>query len=120
MDNLVLSRTKAWFEDKELEYRFPGEWNVKILSHLPIRVLDQKEIYQKIQNPIGCSALSNYLQQGMKVCIISDDISRPTRTDIIIPILIEYLNQRLFILRVGASGIHLTQMSNEWIYFLRI
>ena len=50
MGNLVLSRTKAWFEDKELEYRFPGEWDVKILSHLPIRVLDQQEIYQKIQS----------------------------------------------------------------------
>ena len=110
MDNLVLSRTKAWFEDKEVEYRFPGEWNVKILSHLPIRVLDQKEIYQKIQNLIGCSPLSNYLQQGMKVCIISDDISRPTRTDIIIPILIEYLNQNRIskesIRIVTSSGTH--------------
>ena len=110
MDNLVLSRSKVWFEDKELEYRFPGEWDVQILSHIPIRVLRQEEIYQKIKNPIGCSPLSNCLQQGMKVCIIADDISRPTRTDIIIPILIEYLNQNRIskesIRIVISSGTH--------------
>jgi nickel-dependent lactate racemase len=110
MDNLILGRTKAWYEDKKLEYRFPYEWNVQILSHLPTRVLNQDEIYQKIQKPIGCSPLSNYLQPGMSVCIVSDDISRPTRTDIIIPILIEYLNQNRIpnesIRIVISSGTH--------------
>ena len=93
MENVVLSRKKAWHEDKQIEYRFPIEWNLKVLSHLPVNVLDKREIYEKITNPIGCYPLQKYIQTGNKICIICDDISRPTRSDVIIPILLQYLNQ---------------------------
>jgi len=93
LNNSVTSCTKAWFADEEVCYSFPENWQVKVFSHKAQRTITHKQIYKKIQNPIGGPPLSTYLKPGMKICIISDDISRPTRSDILLPILLKILEE---------------------------
>ncbi len=91
MKNTISCRQNAWYGDNEISYRFPGNWKITVFSPQDKTRLSDDEIYTKIQNPLGCFPLIKQLKPGMKVLIISDDITRPTRTDIIIPILLNIL-----------------------------
>jgi lactate racemase len=116
MTNLLKSRSRAWFEDVERTYSFPENWNIHVYNHGSRRVLGPNEIRNEIQDPIGCLPLTSYLTPGMKICIVCDDISRPTRTDIILPIILDIFkvggihNQNIQI--VIASGAH-SKMTKE-------
>jgi nickel-dependent lactate racemase len=110
VNNPVQSRTGAWHGDREVAYSFPERWTIEVFSPTPHQAIDPKALYAKIRNPIGCAPLSSYLRPGARVCIVSDDILRPTRTDLIIPVLLQLLrengvdNARVQI--VVASGTH--------------
>jgi len=91
MENIISSRHKCWYSDKEVYYSFPNNWEIQVFSHENTRKLEEKEIYNRIQNPIGCQPLSSQLRPGMKVLVICDDISRPTRSDLILPIVLDIL-----------------------------
>ncbi len=116
MKNIINSRRKCWSSDEDVSYEFPGNWDIKVFSHESENNLDQEEVFNRIQNPIGCHPLSLQLKPGMKVTIISDDISRPTRTDLIIPVVLKILNNIGISMKdvsiVIASGTH-ARMSNK-------
>jgi nickel-dependent lactate racemase len=105
-----MSRTKAWYGDEDIIYKFPKNCELKIFSPKTSPVLSKSKIQKKILNPICSEPLSSILKSNMKICIISDDISRPTRTDSIIPILIKILKANgisLENIRIAiASGMH--------------
>jgi nickel-dependent lactate racemase len=117
LNNYVKSRTKAWYGDELIIYKFPDNWELKVFSPKTQPVLNELQIQQKIMNPIGSEPLSSILKPNMKICIISDDISRPTRTDIIIPLLIKILKSNNITLKnifiVIASGMHSLMDSNQ-------
>ena len=50
-------------------------------------------ICQALQNPIGAPPLSKLLQPGWKIALVSDDNTRPTPVDRIMPILLDFFNQ---------------------------
>jgi nickel-dependent lactate racemase len=50
-------------------------------------------ICQALQNPIGAPPLNELLQPGWKVTLVSDDNTRPTPVDRIMPIVLDVLNQ---------------------------
>ncbi|MGD9900497.1 MAG: lactate racemase domain-containing protein, partial [Calditrichaceae bacterium] len=91
MKNAISCRQNAWYGDDKISYRFPANWNISVFSPKNTIKLSDDDIFTKIQNPLGCLPLSKQLKPGMKVLIISDDITRPTRTDIIIPVLLNIL-----------------------------
>jgi hypothetical protein len=110
LNNIIKSRTKAWYGDEEVVYKFPSNWELEVFSPETQPELNETQIQQMIMNSIGCEPLTQLLKPGMKICIISDDISRPTRTDLIIPILFKVLKSIGILLKdifiVIASGAH--------------
>lgn len=110
MNNIIKSRMKAWYGDEEVFYKFPSNWELEVFSPETQPELNETQIQQRIMNPIGCEPLTQLLKPGMKICIISDDVSRPTRTDLIIPVLFKVLKSIGILLKdifiVIASGAH--------------
>lgn len=63
-------------------YRVPDSGNA----------LDSIEIIQTaLEVPIGCARLSNIVKPGMKILIAVDDSSRSTRTDLMLPMVLQEL-----------------------------
>ena len=117
MTNSIRSRVKAWYEDGERNYSFPENWYVNLFSHGRQSVLVLNEIRDAIQQPVGCLPLASHLTAGMKICIVCDDISRPTRTDIILPIILDILKDAGIspagVQIVVASGTHIRMTAEE-------
>lgn len=117
MSNSVISRSKCWYGDETVHYEFPDNWDIKVLAPGKAKVLTDDEISQRILYPIGSHPLKSILDSKKKVLIISDDISRPTRTDIIIPILLNILTdcgiEKEYISILISTGTHDRMTENE-------
>jgi nickel-dependent lactate racemase len=50
-------------------------------------------ICQALQNPLGTPPLNELVRPGWKVVLVSDDNTRPTPVDRIVPILLDFFNQ---------------------------
>ncbi|MCK5135108.1 MAG: DUF2088 domain-containing protein [Bacteroidales bacterium] len=94
MKNSIDIRQRAWFGDDRVTIDFPEEWDVQIFSPPEMEALHESEIRRKIESPIGFDSLDMLVLPGKKVLIICDDISRPTRTDLILPVLLGILEER--------------------------
>ena len=122
MNDIIVSRSRCWSGDHKVIYTFPQEWDVSCFSHENRPVLNENDLREKILHPIGCLPLSKSLKPGMKVAIISDDISRPTRADILIPLLLKIVLEagikKSDICIIVASGMHgpmtLTQKEHKF------
>ncbi len=91
MENTINLKHGAWYKDAPVTYNFPENWDVEIFSVKKSPVLDIRQVRSNIDNPVGAEKIRILAKPGMKVLLISDDIVRPTRTDIVIPVLIEML-----------------------------
>lgn len=91
MENIVVSRRSCWYEDEKIQYLFPDHWKVQVFAHANVAALNEKDLYDKIENPIQGPSISAQIRRGMKVLIICDDIYRPTRTDLILPVVLKIL-----------------------------
>jgi nickel-dependent lactate racemase len=61
------------------------------LSSSPCDKSDLELIAESLANPIGCARLGNMVRPGMKISIAVDDSSRNTRTDLMLPAVLEEL-----------------------------
>ena len=82
-----------WYGNKTAEYELPDEWDVE---YCPMKgaeraPLTPHQLSDAILNPIGTSRLKALAQGKQSAVIIFDDMTRPTRTYEIAPILIEEL-----------------------------
>jgi nickel-dependent lactate racemase len=74
-------------------------------------------VYQAIERPIGTAPLREIVRPGERVAIVVNDITRLTRTDMIMPPIVKILNEAgipdrdIFI--VFALGIHRPQTDEE-------
>src|SRR5215475_13876182 len=74
-------------------------------------------VYQAIENPIGTAPLREIVRPGERVAIVVNDITRLTRTDLLLPPIVNTLNaagipyRDMFI--VFALGIHRQQTDEE-------
>jgi lactate racemase len=100
-------------------------------NHLPVRVAGDRLVPRRadpvddeaavvrdaLRNPIGTAPLRDIVHPGERVAIVVNDITRLTRTDLILPPVIETLNAAgvpdgdIFI--VFALGIHRPQTEDE-------
>jgi len=60
---------------------------------MPICASNTELVKTALNNPIGCSRLSEQVGPDMKIVIAVDDSSRNTRTDIMLPIILEELEK---------------------------
>jgi len=93
MKNRIQLKQGSWFKDALVTYNFPNHWDIHIFSVKESKVLNASEIKWNIDNPIGTEKLNLLARNGMKVLLVCDDISRPTRTDLVLPIIINSLTE---------------------------
>ncbi len=110
MKNLIELKQGVWVRDRLWYLEFPDQWSIEVFSHKDSSVLEEPEITGKINNPVGTDRLASMVKPGMKILIICDDISRPTRTDQLLPVLINLLEEsgveKRCISILIASGTH--------------
>jgi lactate racemase len=90
----------------------------RLLPRESVSVADEtRAVFEALENPIGTLPLRQVVQPGERVAIVVNDITRLTRTDLILPPVLEVLNaagvpdRDIFI--VFALGIHRGQTDEE-------
>ena len=109
-----------WYGNKTAEYELPDAWDVE---YCPMKgaertPLTPEELRDAILNPIGAQRLKDLARGKKSAVIIFDDMTRPTRTYEIAPIILEELLaggiQAENITFVCALGTHGALTMNEF------
>ena len=105
----------AWFGDAAVEITLPANWEVMVAS-IPADqrdILSAGEMKELIMHPTGSLSLRELARRRSKAVIIFDDLSRPTKLDEIVPIVVEQLlaggikeDKITFVAALGAHGAH--------------
>jgi len=81
------------YGESNINFVLPEEnilpFRVKKRIH-PIDNISDK-VMEKLESPIDCAGIDKLYSQGMKICIVCDDYTRPTPAWVLIPLLIEKL-----------------------------
>ena len=93
--------TGAWHGDRPLALTFPASWDVRVIGTNPGPQLDLASMKAKIEAPIGTSRLADMARGRNSAAIIIDDISRPTPTADLLPLVLDELE---------AGGMSLSQV----------
>lgn len=83
--------TGAWNGDRRLTLTFPSEWDVQVVGRSPGPPLDGEAMRTRLREPIGTPRLAELARTRKSAAIIIDDISRPTPTAEILPLVLEEL-----------------------------
>ncbi len=84
-----------WYGDTELELEFPDSWEV-IVPRMPgekAPKLTDRQIRDALRKPIGTPCLAEMAKGKKDVCIIFDDLTRPTKADKIVPHVLDELHE---------------------------
>jgi hypothetical protein len=81
----------AWNGDRRLTLTFPASWDVQVVGRSPAPPLDGPAMRQRLQAPIGTPRLAELARGCRKAVIIIDDISRPTPTADVLPLVLDEL-----------------------------
>ena len=90
----VRFRINAFRTDEEIEFTFPSGWDItecRMAGH-DKPALSDDEMRSALQNTIGTPRLREMAKGAKKVCILFDDIPKPTPTSRIIPFVLEELH----------------------------
>ncbi|MDH4351951.1 MAG: lactate racemase domain-containing protein [Gemmatimonadota bacterium] len=93
--------TGAWHGDRRLQLSFPDSWNVEVVGQSAGPALDRAAMQRALQSPIGTPRLAELAGKCRTAAIIIDDISRPTPTADILPLVLDELE---------AGGMSLSQV----------
>jgi nickel-dependent lactate racemase len=105
-----------WYGWKPETVTFPDSWDISVqnMKGHDVEALKFREIAEKIQHPIGTKQLSEIAKSKKKCVIIFDDMTRPTKTTLLLPhILSELHNGGIAddkIIFMMASGAHTGRM----------
>jgi nickel-dependent lactate racemase len=90
----VKMTVNAFFGDNEIEVAFPENWDVQacLMAGHDTPALTDDQIRQALQSPIGTPRLSEMAKGKKQVCILFDDIPKPTQPSDIIPFVLEELH----------------------------
>lgn len=91
----------AWNGDRSLELAFPDAWQLEVVGESAGPPLDEAAMRKCLQNPFGSPRLSALARGRKSAAIIIDDISRPTPTADLLPLVLDELE---------AGGMPLSQV----------
>lgn len=91
-----------WYGNTEMELLFPEEWPVELCGLQQSPALSSEELASRLAQPIGSPSLSQLAKGKTSACIVVDDISRPTRLEDILPLLVAQLTA------AGIAHSHIT------------
>ena len=85
----------AFFGDEEMELFFPENWVInecRMAGHDKTPLSDN-EMLHAIQKPFGTPRLKEMVKKGNQVCILFDDLPKPTPVSRIVPFVLEELHE---------------------------
>jgi len=88
----VLVPWSAWYQDREEKLVFPDGWEILVAN--PARELEpltDDEIRLRLAQPIGTKPIHELARGKRRVAVAIDDLSRPTPTHQLLPLLFEEL-----------------------------
>ena len=91
-----MMRDQVKYGQELLDIEIPEGLDVKVMlpKEVEARELTEEQIVREALNhPIGSGFLKDEIKKGDKVCVLTNDITRLTRSHIYIPILVEELNR---------------------------
>lgn len=90
----VKMTVNAFFGDDEIELGFPENWDVQqcLMAGHDKPPLSDDEMRKALQSPIGSPRLSELAKGKKEVCILFDDIPKPTQTSDVVPFVLEELH----------------------------
>lgn len=104
-----------WFDERDLELSFPDNWDVRV-CHMRGKdqpPLDDEGFRKAFENPINSEKISTLAKGRKEVCIVFDDMTRPTKVHEIAHYVLEELKRGdvkdssiRFIVSLGAHGAH--------------
>ena len=90
MDQSVKVPWKAWYGDEQFSLSFPGDWEVTVCAMDDAPELTEHEILEAFERPIGTPTIRDLARGRKSAAIVMDDMTRPTRGDVILkPVLAE-------------------------------
>ena len=85
--------TGAWHGDHRLALTFPSDWEVQVVGESPGPPLGDSEMRDRLRTPTGSRRLASLARTCRDAAIIIDDISRPTPTADLLPLVLEELEE---------------------------
>jgi nickel-dependent lactate racemase len=86
------------YGDKILLFRVPQEWKVLAVARPEnpgVSVEEEEtEIKKALDSPIGTKSLSEIAKKSQRIVILCTDFARPTPSKKILPLILDYLNER--------------------------
>ena len=110
----------SWYEPKDFTLELPDSWDVEILELKDAEALsNEKEIENALNNPFGKPNLSELAKGKRNAVIVVDDISRHTKPEKILRVVIRQLNEAGIddenITLIVALGAHRPMMREDFI-----
>lgn len=115
---------KLGFGHKELELNVESSRVIASLkpNEVPHDLVGEEEVRRSLSNPIGTKPLKDLVKKGMKVAIITSDITRPLPSKVVLPPILEELAsagiKKDDIVIVFALGSHRPHTKEEKIYLV--
>lgn len=112
MKNVVVKKN-VWFTDEDDTLQFPDEWTINVFGNQVLPALSDKEIDQRLDEPIDSLPLSSMAIGRKSAIILIDDISRPTPVPKLLSNVITRLSQagipenRIKVLIAGGTHLSL-------------
>ncbi len=106
----VRLQQNLWNGDSPVDISLPEDWNVQIVR-MPCDdqpVLSYDQVRERIENPLGTEPLSRQAAGRKRVCIVFDDISRATPSDVISQVVLDIL------LEAGVSKENIFFLCSPW------
>ena len=85
--------TGAWHGDSRSFLTFPESWDVQVVGKNPGAALDAASMKDRMLQPIGTERLATLARQCASAAIVIDDISRPTPTADLLPLVLDELEE---------------------------
>lgn len=82
----------AWYGDKSYSLQFPDSWKIHVYGLNKAEKISKNQIKDSLLNPINSSSIEEIAKGKKSAVIVLEDISRPTKADYILEILINQLN----------------------------
>ncbi len=93
MTKAVAVPWKAWHGDEACVLTFPDSWQVESYAMQNAPSMSEADVRDVLANPIGTASLSTLAQGKKRVAIAVDDLSRPTPTKKLLPLVLETLHR---------------------------
>ena len=83
--------TSAWYGDRYITLDFPANWDVRVIGDQPLPHFTSEAINERVLSPVAGPPLSDLATNRTRAIILIDDLTRPTPTEMILPVVINEL-----------------------------